>query len=192
MSDGLGLLMVTMEPVSLTDDEFNDWYDRDHLPGRLAVPGFLNGVRFVTTAIPRYLALYDLANPGVLESEPYRRISGPNDTPWTHRVLARVGGYLRIGLVQLSPGTAKLRDDTATLVVAFGAHAQVSPLAQATPPSGCSQVRWFSEPRGEAGALVIESPAELPPNPDDPSLRAVLATGSWDWVRRYIRYRRTP
>lgn len=192
MSERLGLLLVTMEPASLTEDEFNAWYDTDHLPGRLAVPGFLNGVRFVATAAtPRYLALYDLANAEVLHSEPYRRISGPNDTPWTQRVLGRVGGYLRIGLVQRRPGSARLREDTLSLVAAFGAHARIGEDVPDAPATGSLQVRWFAEPDGEAGAVVVESDAETPPDPDDPAVRAALASaGPWDWVRRYTRYRR--
>jgi hypothetical protein len=193
MSESLGLLLVTMEPAALTEDEFNDWYDTDHLPGRLAVPGFLSGVRFVTRppTVPRYLALYDLADPGVLDSEAYRRISGPNDTPWTHRVLGRVGGYLRIGLAQRHPGAARLRPDTETLLVAFAAHARVPEHVPTAIPAGATQLRWFAAPDGTAAALVLESPAAEAPDPSDPAVDAVLAAGGpWDWVRRYARYRR--
>lgn len=71
-----GLLVAMMNPP---EDEaaFNTWYDEEHVPLRLGVPGFLSGRRYrhaAETEGPRYLALYDLASVDVLKSEPYLRL----------------------------------------------------------------------------------------------------------------------
>jgi hypothetical protein len=71
-----GLLVAMMNPPA-DEDAFNAWYDEEHVPLRLGVPGFLSARRYRAaedTGGPRYLALYDLASVDVLESEPYQRL----------------------------------------------------------------------------------------------------------------------
>jgi len=52
-----GLLLVTMEPTAAMQEEFNDWYDQEHIPERIALPGFLSATRWVCLqGWPRYLA----------------------------------------------------------------------------------------------------------------------------------------
>lgn len=70
-----GLLVAMMNPPS-DEDAFNAWYDEEHVPLRLGVPGFLSARRYRAVASdgPRYLALYDLASTEVLQSEPYQRL----------------------------------------------------------------------------------------------------------------------
>ena len=49
------------------EEEFNRWYDIEHLPLLLQVPGVLSARRFrASTGSPRYIALYDLAGEGVV------------------------------------------------------------------------------------------------------------------------------
>lgn len=91
------LLVAFMNPPA-DEAAFNAWYDEEHVPLRLGVPGFLNAHRYrapddtsaparasATTMAPavgpqdssphpRYLALYDLASSQVLDSEPYTRL----------------------------------------------------------------------------------------------------------------------
>jgi hypothetical protein len=70
-----GLLAAFMNPP---DDEpgFNAWYDEEHVPDRLALPGFLKAQRYRAAEAegPRYLALYDLSSVDVLQSSGYQRI----------------------------------------------------------------------------------------------------------------------
>ena len=45
------------------DGEFNDWYDRTHLPELLAVPGFVSARRYRRVGddgAPEYLAVYEI------------------------------------------------------------------------------------------------------------------------------------
>ena len=54
-----------------------DWYDNEHAPVRLTVPGFINGVRYKATdsTAPSWLATYDLTSPSVASSEPYKALA---------------------------------------------------------------------------------------------------------------------
>ena len=47
MAEQKGFLLVTMEPPAELEEEFNDWYDMEHIPGRGGIPGFESARRFV-------------------------------------------------------------------------------------------------------------------------------------------------
>lgn len=63
------------------------WHTEEHLPERLALPGFNRGRRFICLdGSPKFLILYELAGLDVLRSAPYlERLNNP--TPWTSRSL---------------------------------------------------------------------------------------------------------
>ena len=118
-----GLLLVTMEPAAQHEEEFHDWYDTEHIPERLAVPGILGATRWVCLqGWPRYLALYDLASAAVMDSPEYTAVAGPNVSPWSHRVLPRTIGRRRVVASQVSTepagGASRSVAEPATLVVA--------------------------------------------------------------------------
>lgn len=78
------LLFVKLEPPASKVKEFNDWYNTQHIPDRLALPGVLSARRFTKIeGIPReyaiapeaeYLALYDLTSIRVLMDKPYQEL----------------------------------------------------------------------------------------------------------------------
>ena len=43
---GNGLLMVYCDVAAEHEDEFNRWYNDEHIPERLAIPGVLNAARY--------------------------------------------------------------------------------------------------------------------------------------------------
>jgi len=105
--DQRGLLLAMMEPPPAMEEEFQDWYDTEHLPERAGVKGFLTARRFVCVdGWPRYLALYDLQDVQVLHGPGYAAVAGARYSPWTHRVVSRVSGQYRAEGVQLYPGQA--------------------------------------------------------------------------------------
>ena len=107
MAQNKGILLVTMEPPAAIEEEFNDWYDTEHIPERAGVRGFETALRFVCIdGWPRYLAIYDLAYPGVLEGEEYARVSGQNFSAWTRRIQGKVRGQYRAVGTQVYPGNA--------------------------------------------------------------------------------------
>jgi len=97
MTHPKSVLMVTMEPPTSHEDEFNDWYDTEHFPQRCALPGFQSGSRWVCLdGWPRWLAYYDLASAAALSTPEYKAVSGANSTPWSRRILPRTVGRARI------------------------------------------------------------------------------------------------
>lgn len=102
-----GLLLVMMEPPAALEEEFHDWYDSEHLPQRLGLPGFETGSRWVClSGWPRWLAIYDLSSTAALADPAYAAVSGPNSTPWSRRILPRTLGRQRIVAEQAHPGEA--------------------------------------------------------------------------------------
>jgi hypothetical protein len=93
-----GFLLVLMQPPPSLEDEFNAWYDTEHLAERLAVPGFETALRFVCIdGHPRYLAMYDLTHFSVLDTEAYKSVGHDRASPWTKRVTSRVRIYRSAG-----------------------------------------------------------------------------------------------
>ena len=83
MPDPKALLVAMMQPSPNEEEEFNDWYDTEHMRDRAANPGFLTAMRFVCLeGWPRYLALYDLASIRALSEPEYIASSGANHSPW--------------------------------------------------------------------------------------------------------------
>jgi len=84
-----GLLLVTTDIEQPYEDEFNRWYNDEHVPERMRCPGFLKARRFVAVeGGPKYLALYDLESVDAVLSPSYRRAL-ENPTPWTQRLMGR-------------------------------------------------------------------------------------------------------
>lgn len=104
-----GILIVTMEPPSDMEDEFNDWYDTEHFPERKALPGFGAAGRWACIeGWPRYLALYELRSVASLETPEYRAVSGEHASPWTRRVVPRCVGRRRVVGIEVGTRAAPL------------------------------------------------------------------------------------
>ena len=43
---GDGILLVFSDVAPEHDEEFNRWYNKEHLPERLSIPGVLNAARY--------------------------------------------------------------------------------------------------------------------------------------------------
>lgn len=114
-----GFLLVTMQPPPALEEEFNAWYDTEHLPERLAVPGILTALRFVCTdGHPRYLAMYDLENFEVMNSPACLKVAHDKSSPWTKRVTSRVKVWRSAG-VQIAPGNAITKQCARVLLLRF-------------------------------------------------------------------------
>ena len=99
-----GFLLVMMQCPPTLEDEFNAWYDTEHLPERLSVPGVETALRFVCLdGHPRYLAMYDLEKHEVLETPAYMKVAYDQSSPWTKRVTSRVR-VTRTSGSQIYPG----------------------------------------------------------------------------------------
>jgi hypothetical protein len=89
-----GLLVNAMNVDPAHEQEFNEWYDNEHIPGLAAVPGTICARRFRDgTGIHRYLALYHLESPDVTLTGAWKKAAG---TPWTERLRPHFRDHLRI------------------------------------------------------------------------------------------------
>jgi hypothetical protein len=88
-------------------DEFNAWYDLEHVPEQLTVRGYLNARRFQGVVEPdRFVALYDVT---ALEATESRTASAAMSSPWGDRVRhqlvrARARRLFRIERLELAAG----------------------------------------------------------------------------------------
>jgi len=97
---GLMIAMIDVEPE--WEEEFNRWYDEEHFPDRVNCPGFLSGRRFVAVdGSPKYLAVYELESPEVMQSEAYKKIS--QQSPWTKRIHEHLTRVKRNVYVEITP-----------------------------------------------------------------------------------------
>lgn len=100
-----GQLIAALDFSSVAEDEFNDWYDLEHIPERQRVPGFLILQRCIGADDARQsVATYDLDRLAVLQSPAYRAIGGENLSPWSKRVTAMCRRLLRFEGEQILPG----------------------------------------------------------------------------------------
>ena len=61
---GRGLLMVYSDVPPEHDAEYNRWYNEEHIPERLSIPGVLSAARYqAVQGGPKYLACYELGEP---------------------------------------------------------------------------------------------------------------------------------
>jgi hypothetical protein len=117
-----GLLLTITEPPPAMEEEFNAWYDTEHLPERLAIPGFRSARRWVADVAPgggKYLATYELDSPGVLQSNEYlARFESP--TPWSLRCLGKCVVFKRWACEQTDPGSAEPNPLARALLLVMG------------------------------------------------------------------------
>ncbi len=85
MDKAPALLIFETSVKPENEQEFNQWYETEHLPERLACPGFISGRRFKVEGEPgRYIAVYELTSAAVLESAEYKKLAQPS--AWTQRI----------------------------------------------------------------------------------------------------------
>ena len=110
---GDGLLLVYSDVAPENDAEYNQWYNEEHIPERLSIPGVLDAARYqAVQGGPRYLAVYELATPEAWHSEEWQKwLREP--TPWSRRMSPGVIGteyirnlYRRIHPQDVPPETA--------------------------------------------------------------------------------------
>jgi hypothetical protein len=108
---GQGILLVYTDLIEPKyEEEFNAWYNTEHVPELLAIPGVLDAARYVATkGGPKHLAAYELASVDVLQTPEFK--NRPR-TPWGRRVSPTVIGknFARIVGQQLFPSSVENPD----------------------------------------------------------------------------------
>jgi hypothetical protein len=87
---GTGVLAVWNNRVKASAANYENWYQTEHLPERLAVPGFMRGRRYqAVVGDLEFFTWYEVASPAVLRSEPYMKCLA-NPTPWTQEMMSGI------------------------------------------------------------------------------------------------------
>lgn len=190
-----GFLLVLMQPPPTLEEEFNAWYDTDHLAERLAVPGFETALRYVCQdGFPRYMAMYDLKSPAVLDSPEYLAVSLGNLSPWSKRITSRVRVY-RSGGRQVYPGNGITGNAPRALLLRFSA---LPAAAEATIVAGVRasfesrpetvQARVFAYDTGSAFDFLALVEARAPLRDPFASQAFGDCRNALDMVNEYARY----
>jgi hypothetical protein len=89
-------------------DEYNAWYDREHLPRCAAIPGVLRARRYMSTGIlggtsdgPKYLTAYEMTGPDVWESPAALQA---RRTQWTEKMRSLFSNTRRALYQLIAPG----------------------------------------------------------------------------------------
>ena len=102
------------------DEEFNAWYDTQHVPQLMAIVGILDAARYVAVkGGPKYLAVYELESAEVMQSDAF--VNRPR-TPWDQRMSPRVIGknFTRVLGEQIFPDRLENLDRGMAQVLQIG------------------------------------------------------------------------
>jgi hypothetical protein len=128
--------------------EFEDWHSHEHMPERLAIPGFLRGSRWIAlSGEPSYFVFYEAAKLATITRGHYvTRLNNP--TPWSRKLMPHHRNMVRsLCLVRASFG-AGIAHAMATIRFSPSRKPSAS-LARA--------LRRISEKKGLSGAHLLES-----------------------------------
>lgn len=98
-----GILLSQMDAPLGREADFHDWYDTEHIPARLVIPGFAAASRYeAVEGTPRWMVIYELDDLAAFDRPEYLRLKNePSER--TRAMLGTVGGFTRY--------TCDLRDE---------------------------------------------------------------------------------
>ncbi len=75
--------------------EWEDWHSSEHMPERLAIPGFLRGTRWIAeSGEPSYFVLYEVTHLATMTGGAYlERLNNP--TPWSRKMMPQHRNMVR-------------------------------------------------------------------------------------------------
>jgi hypothetical protein len=86
MTDAKGLITVWLHVPPEREEEFNDWYNLEHIRQMVGLPGFVGGRRYmVENATPKYLAWYDTVDETIEPGPDFQKVVA-EPTPWSQRI----------------------------------------------------------------------------------------------------------
>lgn len=169
---GKGMLITSMDVDPEEEDDFNLWYDREHLAERVAIPGFLEARRWIADeGETKYFCTYSTDTFEALSSPAYKEVLA-NQTDWSKKHISSFRNPGRaLGRITVSRGQGR---GSALGVVRMRPGRQASDALRA-------HLRDLMDPGTVPGIIsmnLVESDPELSrnlTNPDDPNPSA----GDW-------------
>lgn len=170
---GKGMLLTSMDIDAADEQDFNTWYDREHIAERVAIDGFLEARRYVAIdAQPKYLSLYSTGSFEALDSPAYRKALA-GQTAWSLQNIARFRNMIRaVARITISRGQGR----SAVLGII-----RIRPVPQRTTPLRNALAARFAPDRhdGIISMHLLESDPNLSKSltdaPDQPN------PGAGDW-----------
>ena len=94
------LLVVQMDIAPEIEREFNDWYDQEHVPLLMKVPGWKASRRFrlIRGSAPKYMTIYELEGPTVFDRSEHQIT---HTTEWYQRLRPRFENFSALLYEQL-------------------------------------------------------------------------------------------
>ena len=103
---GSGLMLVFVDVPSEHEEEFNEWYNTEHLQELMSVPGILNCARYeAVKSGPKHLAVYEFENAQVIDTDAFKNRP---ITPWAQKVGPRAIATTRINNVSDSIANSEM------------------------------------------------------------------------------------
>lgn len=148
--------------------EFEDWHSHEHMPERLAIPGFLRGTRWSDASGEQYFILYELDQLATLTGAAYlERLNNP--TPWSRRMMPHHRNMVRsLCAVRASFGGGLPR---ALATIRFTPSADPSPLA--------AQLAKLPARKGLTGAHLLEAQPMPTTQTTEQKIRGKDAQADW-------------
>lgn len=114
-----GILFSQMTPPRDQIAEFHDWYETEHIPARMAIPGFSGAARYALGDTGRdFLAVYFIDDLAALETPGYQALkTDPSER--TERMLGSVSGFTRYIAEEISDTGPVASEPLTLFVVAF-------------------------------------------------------------------------
>jgi hypothetical protein len=95
------VLIVTVEVAEEDVDELNRWYEEEHRPEKLSLPGYLTMRRYrAADGSPTFLAIYELDHPDVATAAAE---GGAEMSGWMKAVMAKWKRWDRAVWTELAP-----------------------------------------------------------------------------------------
>jgi len=93
------LLIVATDVESEMEEEFNEWYEKEHIPELLEIPGVLGAHRYISmNGTPKYFTIYEHENEHVREKEEYKNVL---NTAWAKRIRAHLINFKKVFLKRI-------------------------------------------------------------------------------------------
>jgi hypothetical protein len=114
------------------EEEYDTWHSREHLPERVAAPGFRSGRRYFDAAHPvhRWFTLYEVTGLAAFETPQYRDLL-TTPSPWSAAMRGGFSHFLRVPCREAAAAGYGLGAGLAVLRLAEGVVPDVAALAAA-------------------------------------------------------------
>ena len=95
------ILIIQMDVDPEMEEEFNRWYEEEHIPMLMQVPGVLSARRCISQGEnPKYVTIYEHKNIDVQKSRSYQKAL---ETEWTKRIRPHLKNFTKRVLFQIYP-----------------------------------------------------------------------------------------